>query len=330
MSIVQILLIVLIFAIVFIMGIFYLRSQEAERKKRLMGVVQGTAGLRQSSSSVSEKDLQNKRRAEIAKKLKETKTEDEAHGKKKKPRLEDKIAQAGLSIPASRFWVLSAVSMVAFLFFAVMFGASPFVILMSGVIGLFGFPRYVLRRLAAKRQKKFLEEFADALESVVRLLKAGMPVSEAVHMIAREYTGPVGEEMSRIYDKQKIGIPLHEAAQEACKRMPLTEMQMFATGLAIQSQTGSSLSEILSNLARVIRARFRLKRKIKALSSEAVASAGIIGALPPLVCMGMYFANPDYMEVLFIDPFGQVLLAGSIFWMGMGIIVMKVMINFKI
>lgn len=330
MSIAQIVLILLIFFLVLGMGLFYVRAQEADRKKRLMGVVQGNAGLRQSSSSVSEKDLQNKRRAEIAKKLKETKTEDGAQGKKAKPRLEDKIAQAGLFIPASRFWFLSAVSMVAFLVLAVVFEFSLFVTLMAGVIGLFGLPRYVLRSMAARRQKKFLEEFADALESVVRLLKAGMPVSEAVHMISREYTGPVGEEMSRIYDKQKIGIPLHEAAQEACRRMPLTEMQMFATGLAIQSQTGSSLSEILTNLARVIRSRFRLKRKIKALSSEAIASAGIIGALPPLVCMGMYFANPDYMEVLFIDPFGQVLLAGSIFWMCMGIIVMKVMINFKI
>ncbi|MCD8497013.1 MAG: type II secretion system F family protein [Alphaproteobacteria bacterium] len=213
---------------------------------------------------------------------------------------------------------------------ALMFGFSPVVTILFAVIGFLGFPRFVLKRMAAARQKKFLEEFADALEAVVRLLKAGMPVSEAVAMISREFTGPVGEEMSRIYDKQKIGIPLHEAALEACKRMPLTEMQMFATGLAIQSQTGSSLSEILSNLARVIRARFRLKRKIKALSSEAVASAAIIGSLPPLVCFGMYFANPNYMEILFIDPFGQVLLAGSIFWMSMGVIVMKIMINFKI
>ncbi|MCD8563257.1 MAG: type II secretion system F family protein [Alphaproteobacteria bacterium] len=220
--------------------------------------------------------------------------------------------------------------MAAFVFLAFVFKFSPFATLMAAVIGLLGFPRYMLKVMAAKRQKKFLEEFADALEAVVRLLKAGMPVSEAVSMIAREFTGPVGEEMSRIYDKQKIGIPLHEAAQEACHRMPLTEMQMFATGLAIQAQTGSSLSEILTNLARVIRARFRLKRKIKALSSEAIASASIIGALPPLVCLGMYFANPNYIGILFTDPFGHVLLAGSLFWMSLGIIIMKVMINFKI
>ena len=123
---------------------------------------------------------------------------------------------------------------------------------------------------------------------------------------------------------------LHEAALEATRRIPLAEMQMFATGLSIQSQTGSSLSEVLMNLSGVIRARFRLKRKIKALSSEAVASASIIGALPILVATGMYFVNYDYIQVLFTDPFGKTLLAGAIFWMLCGIFVMKQMINFRI
>jgi tight adherence protein B len=112
--------------------------------------------------------------------------------------------------------------------------------------------------------------------------------------------------------------------------MPLTEMKMFATGLAIQAQTGSSLSEVLRNLAGVIRARFKLKRKIKALSSEAVASASIIGALPLLVMLGMYFANREYMMVLFETTTGNILLAGAGFWMLCGIVVMKIMINFKI
>ena len=134
---------------------------------------------------------------------------------------------------------------------------------MAPIIGFFGFPRFVLSRLTKRRQKKFLEEFPDALEATVRLLKAGMPVSEAISMIAREFTGPIGDEMSRIYDKQKIGIPLHEAAGEATKRMPLPEVKMFATGLAIQAQTGSSLSEVLQNLSNVIRARFKLKRKLR-------------------------------------------------------------------
>ena len=105
---------------------------------------------------------------------------------------------------------------------------------------------------------------------------------------------------------------------------------MFATAIAIQTQTGSSLSEVLENLANVIRARFKLKRKVKSLSSEATASAGIIGALPVVVAGGMYFINREYIEVLFTDPTGKMLLTGAIIWMGVGVFVMKQMINFKV
>ena len=164
----------------------------------------------------------------------------------------------------------------------------------------------------------------------MRLLKAGMPVSEAIKMVGREFTGPMGEIMERVYDQQKIGVPLPDAVLDAAKRMPLTEMQMFATAIAIQTQTGSSLSEVLQNLAGVIRSRFKLKRKVQALSSEAKASAMIIGALPVVVAAGMYFINREYIEVLFIDPTGKFLLGCAVGWMMVGVLVMRQMINFKV
>ena len=283
-----------------------------------------------TTSKTSEADEQNKRRAEIAKKLKEGDGNEAALDKKKKATMSTLLGQAGLEISTKQFFMFSGLSCALFFLLAILMNVSKFVLVMMVVIGFFGFPRFVVRHLTKRRQKKFLEELPDALEAMVRLLKAGMPVSEAISMISREFTGPIGEEMSRIYDKQKIGIPLHEAADEATKRMPLAEVKMFATGLAIQAQTGSSLSEVLQNLSNVIRARFKLKRKIKALSSEAIASASIIGALPILLTLGMYFANRDYIMILFNDPFGNVLLACAVIWMSIGIIVMKIMINFKI
>jgi tight adherence protein B len=219
---------------------------------------------------------------------------------------------------------------VVFIGLALMLKQSGVMLVPFALIGLLGFPKYVLRFATNRRQKKFLEEFADALEAMVRLLKAGMPVGEAVSMVAREFTGPVGQEMSRIYDEQKIGVSLAESALSASRRMPLAEMQMFATGIAIQQQTGSSLSEILTNLAKLIRARFRLKRKVQALSAEAKASAIIIGSLPILVSTGLYLINPKYMIVLFTVTKGKILVGCAITWMTIGIVVMKQMINFKV
>ena len=302
-------------------------NREAERKKRMMSVIKGTSAG--GEAQVDEQDLQNKRRAEIAKKLKDEK-EEEKENDAKKATHGMQIEQAGLSSTVTQYWIVSAISMVVFIGLAKVVAQPPIVLALAAVIGFFGFPRFVLKKMATKRQKDFLTEFPDALEATVRLLKAGMPVSEAIAMISKEYDGPVGEEMGRIYDKQKIGIPLHEAALDATRRMPLAEMKMFATGLAIQSQTGSSLSEVLMNLSNVIRARFKLKRKIKALSSEAVASAGIIAALPVLVTLGLYFLNYEYLAVLFDTKMGNYLLTAAIGWMGVGVFIMKQMINFKV
>lgn len=320
--------IILIAAIVFILVavVMFLMMESANKKqKKNISIIKGSA----SGDYVDEKDVQNKRRAEIAKKLKSKRNEGSKGDKKESISL--KMQQAGLKASPGKFWVLSVISGIAFAFVAKMvFNFSLVLVALFFVIGLLGFPRMVLKHLIKGRQKQFLEEFADALEGVVRLLKAGMPVAEAIYMMTREYEGPVGEEMSIIYDKQKIGIPLHEAAAEGCLRMPLPEMQMFAAGMAIQAQTGSSLSEVLINLARVIRARFRLKRKIMALSSEAIASAGIIACLPPLVATGLYFVSPGYLDPLFEEEFGNHLLIGAGFWMFCGVMVMRKMINFKI
>lgn len=301
-----------------------LLTQQAAKKKRMMSVLTGGAGQAQKNSKVNSQD---QRRSDLAKKLKDS----ESGGKPKKGlTLAMKLQQAGLSISTKQFWIYSAVSCLAFTLLAKVFGVGAFVLIMFSITGFFGFPRFVLRTLTKKRQKKFMDDFADALESMMRLLKAGMPVSEAIKMVAREYTGPMGEEMERIFDQQKIGVPLPEAVLEAARRMPLTEMQMFATAIAIQTQTGSSLSEVLQNLANVIRARFRLKRKVQALSSEAKASAMIIGALPILVATGLYFVNPDYIILLFTDSTGKFLLGCAVGWMMVGVLVMRQMINFKV
>lgn len=302
---------------------FLMSSSKSAQKKRTMSVIRGS-GFEDGGKKVSAKDI---RRDALARKLKET-ADPEKEAKNKSMGV--KLTQAGLSISVQQFWIYSAVFAVIATVLVFLWGKGLFVIIMTAIISFFGVPRYAVRRMIQRRQKKFLSELADALEAMTRLLRAGMPVSEAIKMVAREFTGPIGEEMGRIFDQQKIGVSLPEAVQECARRMPLPEVQMFATAVTIQSQTGSSLSEILEGLAKVIRARFRLRRKVQALSSEAKSSALIIGALPIFVATAMYFINPDYIGMLFWHPTGKWLLGFAIFWMCCGVLTMRQMINFKV
>lgn len=316
---------ILAIAIALGMMAYFLISNRKSQQKRIISIISGqSAGL----DTISESDARDRRRADLAKKLQQSSESTREH---KKGGLREKLNQAGLdSVSLKKFWIASVIFGIAVSILCLAMGQPKIVVLLIGLAATFGFPRLVLKFKIKRRQKKFLEEFADALESMVRLLKAGMPVGEAVAMVSREFTGPVGEEMSKIYDEQKIGIPLAEACLRSAERMPITEMQMFATGISIQQQTGSSLSEILTNLARVIRARFRLKRKVDALSAEAKASAMIIGSLPIVVAGGLYAINPNYMEPLFHTFKGKCYLTGASVWMSFGILIMRQMINFKV
>lgn len=304
---------------------FLLVSSKSKKKNRMMTVIRGSTP--DSGTKKSPKDM---RREALARKLKEGAAETEEEEEKKKKSLSNRLDQAGLKITARQYWLYSFLFSFVVTGLVYLWGKSNFVIIMTAIFTFMGIPKFILKKMIARRQKKFLSELADALDAMTRLLRAGMPVSEAIKMVAREYTGPIGDEMGRIFDQQKIGVSLPEAVQESARRMPLAEMQMFATAVTIQAQTGSSLSEILEGLAKVIRARFRLKRKVQALSSEAKSSALIIGCLPVFVAGAMYSINPDYISLLFIHPTGKWMLGGAIFWMSCGVFVMRQMINFRV
>lgn len=303
---------------------FMLSSGKNAQKKRMMNVIRG-GQIDEGGKKGNDTD---QRREALAKKLKETADEDKKEKKGKS--LPEMIMQAGLSISVKQYWIFTVIFTIVATATVFLMGKGPLVIISTTIISFFGVPRFTLKKLAARRQKKFLADLADVLDSMVRLLKAGMPVSEAIKMVAREFTGPIGEEMGRIFDQQKIGVSLADAVLSCAHRMPLTEMQMFATAVSIQAQTGSSLSEVFENLSKTIRARYRLKRKVVALSSEAKSSAMIIAALPILVASAMYAINPDYIGLLFETKTGKLLLTGAIFWMSCGILMMKQMINFKV
>lgn len=313
-----------IFLIIGVVMTLLIHNMQGQRRKHMMSVVQGAnyAADRKASKVVSK----DQKRFDLANKLQD----EDKDAKKKGPQISDLIIQAGLETPVKKFWIYSVVFALVMTFLAFIVGLSKFLTIMVAIISFFGLPKFFLKFKAKRRQKKFMDDFADALESMMRLLQAGMPVSEAIKMVAREFTGPMGDEMSRVYDQQKIGVPLPEAVADAARRMPLPEMQMFATAIAIQTQTGASLSEVLQNLAGVIRARFKLKRKIQTMSAEAKISAGIIGALPVVVTLALYAVNREYIQLLFDEPTGRFMLGCAVSWMLVGCLVMRQMINFRV
>lgn len=304
-----------------------MNQKQQARSRALSVITRDQAGGGQGESK--DKQLARQREA-IAKKLKEA-GRDEASQKKDKISIKEMMQQAGIESTVTRYWIWSTVFTVfSFIGLKLFTSVGPAALVFLTFTAFLGMPRLYLKFKAGRRQKKFLEELPDALDACVRLLQAGMPMTEAIAMVSREYTGPLREEMMRIYDNQKVGVPLGQAAYETAKRIPLTEVHMFATALQIQSETGSSLSEVLTNLSGVIRARFRLKRKIQALSSEAKSSAAIIGSLPPLVTLGLWAVNPKYMDPLIHTDKGHIYLIGCGVWMGLGCLVMRQMINFRI
>jgi tight adherence protein B len=181
-----------------------------------------------------------------------------------------------------------------------------------------------------RRFKRFSAEFPNALDVIVRGIKAGLPLGDCLKIIAAETQDPVKREFQALIEDQTLGMPLAEAVQRLPDRMPLTEASFFAIVVAIQSRTGGSMSEALGNLSKVLRERKKMKAKIKAMSGEAKASALIIGALPVVVIGLLYVTSPNYIALLFTTQTGHIVLAACGVLMAGGTLVMRKMINFDV
>lgn len=197
-----------------------------------------------------------------------------------------------------------------------------------GFAGGFGLPRWVLGFLKKRREKKFLAALPDAVDVIVRGIKAGLPLFELIKVVAADSSEPLKSEFLAIIETQAIGIPLGDACLRLYERMPVPEANFFGIVVSIQQKSGGNLSEALGNLSKVLRDRKKMAEKIQAMSMEAKASAGIIGSLPPIVMLLVYLTTPGYISLLWTHPIGQLLLVGCVTWMSVGIMVMKKMINF--
>ncbi len=238
--------------------------------------------------------------------------------------------QSGLTIGFPRFIVIVMIaSLLAFavtwVFHHSIVDAALVALLCATIV-----PILALHMLRARRQKKFGAQFPDALDIVVRSLRAGHPVPIAIAMVGREMPDPMGSEFGVVSDEVTYGADLETAMRNLYSRIGSDDLPLFVTAIAIQGSTGGNLGEILENLSGVIRDRFKMRRKIRALASEARASAMILSALPIGMFLIVQLVAPDFYGSIWHEHLTKVLLFSAAGWMSVGNLVMFKMVNFKI
>jgi tight adherence protein B len=246
-------------------------------------------------------------------------------------KLRQRLARTGKSITLSEYLMMNGLSIAAFYF---MFSyaahwAKPIAFFMGIAVGLY-LPHMITGRMGNKRVMKFMASFPEAIDTICRGLRSGLPITETIATVGQELPDPLGIEFSRISDSVRMGRTLEESMWDIVPRLNVPEFRFFIIALAIQRETGGNLAETLGNLSDLLRKRRQLKLKIKAMSSEARASAMIIGSLPFLMFGLLMAVNSEYMMVMINTLKGKILLGGGLTWLSMGVLVMKQMINFEI
>jgi tight adherence protein B len=302
-------------------------SGDKQGEKRLQEVTENKGKQRQRRNSAMEA-LANNRRKQVADTLKDL---EKRQAQKSKLSLRQKLERAGLDITPRTYYICSAVSgvVVGLVFLLSFTNVTPLASLGVAFAAGVGLPGWCLNFLIKRRLKKFLAEFANSIDVIVRGVKSGLPLNECLSIIARESPEPICSEFKEVVEQQRVGVPLGEVLERLATRVPLPETRFFAIVIGIQQSSGGNLSEALGNLSGVLRDRTRLQMKVAALSSEAKASAGVLASLPFVVMLLVYLSTPKYIAMLWTTKSGNFMLGIAAFWMMCGVLVMRKMINFK-
>ena len=301
--------------------IYPILSGEKHAERRMASVARAEPVSRPQRSSGGGKS----RREQVEGTLKDI---EQRQRKAKRPPLAVRLKQAGLDWSKRRFVVTFAIVGVGAFLLTMMLGVGLIAALGFGFAAGCGLPFWTLSFLKKRRESRFLNEFPDAVDVIVRGIKAGLPLLDSLKLISNDATEPVRGEFRAIVETQTIGMPIGEACLKLYESIPLPEANFFGIVVSIQQRAGGNLSEALGNLSRVLRDRKKMKAKIQAMSMEAKASASIIGALPIAVMSLVWLTSPNYIDLLFTEPLGRIMLGCCAGWMLTGILVMRKMINF--
>ena len=294
-----------------------------ERKGDLRRAKIATAPAKARGGSANDPQ---QRRKQVADTLKEI----DARGKGRKATLDMRLIQAGLDWSKQKFFIASGIG--ALLLGAVVFVVSGNLLLVPPALGIggFGLPAWALMFLRKRRIGKFIHEFPNAMDVIVRGIKAGLPLGDCIKIIANEAVEPVRSEFRQVVEAQSMGLSNGEAVERIVERVPVTESNFFSIVINIQAKSGGNLSEALGNLSRVLRERKKMKAKVSAMSMEAKASAAVIGSLPFIVMILVYVSSPRYIELLWLTSTGKIAIGCCVVWMSLGVMMMKKMISFDI
>lgn len=271
--------------------------------------------------------IREERRKETLQNLQRSQEQQKKQAKARVP-LDMQLYQAGLKIKKAG-WIRNVIILGAVTFFVLFLLQVPlaFSLIISASVAYLG-PRWYLKRRRKKFQSKFLDELPNAIEAMVRGVKSGLPLNDSIRVVAKEVKDPVKTEFARVLDAQAMGNSMEEAIKLIYRRVPLPEVNFFVVVITVQATSGGNLSEALANLARVLRDRRKMQAKVKAMSSEAKASAMIIGSLPFIVATLVSFVSPTYLLPLVSGTVGYICLGIAGVMMGIGMFIMNRMIQF--
>lgn len=246
-------------------------------------------------------------------------------------KLKNRLERTGHKITIGYFSLFCV--LMAILLFSVLHSKTS---LTLPVICLISFPMgykigsFIVNFMVTRREKKFMKNFPDAIDLMVRGIKSGLPLSQTIQSIASEIEGPVGVEFNKIADSIRLGTDMTDALWGRANKLEIAELKFFCIALSIQQETGGNLAETLGNLSTILRKRKQVKLKIKAMSSEAKASAIIIGSLPFVMYLILKLLSPDYVEPLFGDPRGIKMAIFGFVMIGLGALVMNKLVKFEV
>lgn len=245
-------------------------------------------------------------------------------------KLRERLAQTGRRISLGEYVLVSALIGIL-VYLALAFLAVPaFASLLFALASSLGLPHVAVGVMIKRRRAQFIMLFPEAIDLIARGLRSGLPVTESIKAVGDELPDPIGIEFRNIIDSFGLGLTLEEALAAATKRIDVPEFRFFAVAIAIQRETGGNLTETLENLSGILRRRKQMKLKIRALSSEARASAMIVGALPFIMFLVLWVIEPNYVAVLLKNPLGHIFLGAGILSLTIGIFVLMRMVRFEI